>query len=73
MDDFKFNDNPSGKIPFEEEDFAPLMEQAPAKKKDDGTTIGIRGKKGKKNRDKGQAVMIGALPNKQVDYNKLFN
>jgi hypothetical protein len=51
------------------------MELAPSKKKDEDEKSGMRGPtKKKKNKDKGMALnMNNKLPNKQVDYNKLFN
>lgn len=76
MNDFRFYDQPPGNSVFNADDFTPMMELAEPKKKD-GENGPLRGGGGgakkKKQKEKGQALNVNQLPQKQVDYNKLFN
>lgn len=72
MEDFQFHDQEQAR--FQDEDFAPLMELAPAKKKDDDSGLIQRGPGKKKKKDKGMLIVnSNALPAQKVDYNKLYD
>ena len=62
MDDFKYFDEAPNKSGFNLDDFTPMMELAEPKKKDNDVGGNLRGGKKKKQKEKGQALIMNQLP-----------